>query len=871
MNNHTQSEQKDSQSCGATVRNTKHFQVVIRLCPQDQSQLQTDGSRYSISVAEPSRIVVDTGRGHQPHCLDFDAVWDVFATQKDLYESTAKSLVGFLLQGYNGCVIAYGSPCSGKTYTMMGPSFTGTNRGIISRAVEDIFNSPQASSCRVRVSFYHISNEKIYDLLDNQPTEVTRIHDGEEAVVLEGLKEVEVNSLQDLIQLYRRGAANRQAGVTRGEFACRSHTIFNIMVINTKSQLNHAQEGGFTASKLTLVDLASAGKPFCRNNAAMELKKSFQSVQENPQEAKTLKRSLTIFGNVIFALSSSGHHVPYRESKLTRVLRDCLGGNCRTSLVVTVSSHVSSVTETLSSLQFASRAMAVPARPVHCSQLQCTPLRDTVTEKSGSSLARLHTQIPCSSDKRGLPRTCLPPILSGLTSPLRLSHRCPDDPEHKAFLPQLEKLRPGSSSHFGSAGRGNHSSEERGVAGDVRLTRSLSSRPRSHSSGLNVFSTPQEPGRQDRVGQAEMHLSSSRRSVERLSSCVPATLATAPADCPNCKREKKIREEYDRFIVQARKDRDFLSQRVAELEATLLKSENADKISNQEDSEEHAERQEEGEGSTMCKSQLVHLESEGSRSGFQTSELGLREQRQHSTERERALMDKLQSEHTRAEQELPSDLEKSRRSDRQEICTLRQHVERLLSELENAAAEQERFKGNAALTVAQLQKDKAEMMSHIENKKIYYEKVKLENAGLREQMDALLSQMNSRPYYSPHGSGGLPHVHTVTTNTELLLLTQHTSQQCMTDLPTERKCCFNGCSGFQDGSKTEKCSEPSNMSEDESSLQKTKDTFKQLRREHSLLLDVMLILYKREWFAEEAMPYVRRTLSKCGMSVEGMD
>ncbi|XP_062375171.1 kinesin heavy chain [Sardina pilchardus] len=784
------------------------------------------------------------------------------------------------MQGYNGCVIAYGSPCSGKTYTMLGGSLTGKQRGILSRVSEDIFNALEASICSVRVSFYHISNEKIYDLLDSQPSEVSRIHEGEDAVVLEGLKEVEVDSPHALLQAYRRGAANRQAGTSKGEFATRSHSIFNIMVVNAKASL--AQGGGLTASKLTL----ARG----RGDAALEVKRCFQTVPENPQEAKTLKRSLTIFGNVIFALSVAGcHHIPYRESKLTRVLRDCLGGNCRMSLIVTVSPHLSSVTETLSSLQFASRAMAIPERRVHRSQLQCAPLQLTA-------------------------QTCLPPIPFGPSSPpFRPGHRQPDEPELKAFLPHLEKQGQFEgtcgSSHFGyPAGRGNCAREEQSTAAAARV----------------VYPAP-------------------RRSVERLSAtssralpCSPASLLDAPgplAECPNCKRERKIREEYDKFIVQACRDRDSLHQRVTELEARLLargaerqrveeeenkekevaehkeskeeeeevaelkqrKAEEATEISRCNTTEipanaeaqtpgsaetpqggeslrEDAETQVEGVSSMINAAQLLHLESEnvqlkGQILALQQELVVSDEQLDQSAEREKALTELLRAEEARAA------------GDTQALClqldqaslqqdSLREQTERLLSELQSASVEHERFKGNVALSVAQLQKDKDDLMSHLDEVRECYERVKSDNALLSERVETLKREVN----HGLHGNSGSSHVHTVTTNTEMLVVSHHVSQQCSGGMNTDSKCCYTSCSEFQERPAPtfpeKPPDDPENPSEQEPGLRKTKDTLKQLKREHSLLLDVMLVLYKREWFTQEAVPYVRRTLSKCGMRVD---
>uniref|UniRef100_A0A9J8BBV0 Kinesin motor domain-containing protein n=1 Tax=Cyprinus carpio carpio TaxID=630221 RepID=A0A9J8BBV0_CYPCA len=251
-----------------------------------------------LSVCVPVRTHTHT-QSHKPHIIDLDAVLNEEASQRDVYESTTKSLVEYLMQGYNGCVIVYGSPGSGKTHTMQGCSVSAKHRGIISRAAEDIFASPKASHCKISVSFYHIFNEKIYDLLDPKRSEVIWVRDFEEVVRLDGLTEVEVNSPQDLLQVHRRGSALRHTGISKGDFPSRSHKVFNIVVINTMLQ---SREGVLTASKLTLVDLASSGK--CRSSAVPDVRRTLNATNVNPKETRMLKRSLTIFGNVIFALGS---------------------------------------------------------------------------------------------------------------------------------------------------------------------------------------------------------------------------------------------------------------------------------------------------------------------------------------------------------------------------------------------------------------------------------------------------------------------------------------------------------------------------------------------------------------------------------------
>ncbi|XP_064174240.1 LOW QUALITY PROTEIN: uncharacterized protein si:ch211-63b16.4 [Anguilla rostrata] len=1150
-------------------------------------------TRSSIKVEEPNRIVVDTGRGHQPHSLDFDAVWGENATQKDVYESTAKPLVEALLQGYNGCVITYGSPGSGKSYTLLGGSLAGKQRGIISRAAEDIFNTMESLDCKIRVSFIHVANEKIYDLLESPPAEVSRIHEGEEMVFVEGLKEVEVGSAQDLLQLYRRGAANRHSGGSKGESASKGHTIFNIIAISANlPEGSDVMEGQGTVSKLTLVDLASSGKALPCSSALVEGKRSFHTTQENRQEAKILKRSLTIFGNVIFALSSSAcQHVPYRESKLTRILRDCLGGNCQTCLIVTVSSNLMSVTETLSSLQFACRAVAIPSRAVRASQLRCSPVQvrhchaqsspvqvrhchaqsspvqvrhchaqsspvqvshchaqsspvqirhchtqsspvqvshchaqsspvqvrhcharsspvqmQSVKEKARASPGRHSVQLPCAPDTRGVqPQTSLPPIQPGPAQSSAPWQRPAEEGDQRAFLPQLDRPGPGEGgARSVRPGRGARPSEERGGVW-------------SRSSSLAGPQAPPSP----------------RVSADRLPHpLVPAAPAPAPAapvalECPNCKRERKIREEYDKYIIQARRERDSLSQRVGQLEAELLQrggegreagcpavpsaartraAAQAAPGPQGEGSDSAvcgrraAERQRRMTKSTGSQTELAPPEEEKDRLkeqivsvtqmnvGFFTfirlgtwapsqhaivvlRGFGLKSSKNLSGQKECQLFlynflfymflifskfgtqrrncrlmatissmasvqesagehaslvqtqtirqeisvggqlcialrdchgqDSIQgcgahhcnndcycpvmlprrwpsviwqfNEETLRRQVTSSAGSSSwalklagalrqavvsprpagelaeggggspgaaggalgegagpgegrggpggrgaehpagprREKDRQQLRLLQEQKEDLMSELQDSKAEHDRFKEDVVLTVTGLQKQKKELLSEIEETKIFCDKIRAENASLREQVEALLAELRSRPRPDAHAHPSAPHVHTVTTNTEMLVVSHHVSQQCATGAGTGRSpslseqqllssvpnsiafnyqmnimclhlflvffflleggCFFTGCTGFPSSSFPGKQPEYSTMKDIDDSLPKMKDIFKQLKREHGLLLDVMLVLYRRGWFAEDAVPYVRRTLRKCGMRLKDMD
>ncbi|XP_072546224.1 uncharacterized protein [Salminus brasiliensis] len=890
-----------------TNPNSKSFRVVLQLCPPEQTE--TAEPRATVRVSGMNTVTVQTGRARRSaHVLEFDSVWSEEASLRDVYESTAQPLVECVMKGYNGCVMAYGPPNSLDPHS--GQSSCGRLRGIISLASDHIFSSPESSHCTVRVSFYHISNEKIYDLLEPQVSEVCRIHDTEEAVLLEGLREVEVSSAQELLQVYRSGTAHRNAGVSKGDFASKSHMVFNVMVINTR-------EGLLTASKLSLVDLASSAKAAYRSSAAQGVRRSFHEVPENLQEAKTLKRSLTIFRNVIFSLSAAGcQHVPYRESKLTRALRDCLGGNCQTCLLVTVATQSSSITETMSCLQFAAQAMSVPSRPIHTSQIYYAPAqvqKMRPAERSTLPLTRAQTLPPVSADRRS--QACLPPILAtsgSLPRPKPKARSSLESSESHSFLPQLEK--PSPTEMNGRHGRGSQNMGEKSRPVDVCALKGAV--PLSH-------------------GISATRLSSSSSSLG--SSLAPGT---AP-ECPNCKQERKIREEYDKFIIQVKRDRDGLSQRVTELEQELKtrgregtesgrQSTREERESRRESVREVGERtkgwkdngREERESAREGR-ERVRKEREsgeegkaedwngggrarGNDSGRKESstpreEKSAEEELQSMkaflrvcTQQEKTLAHTLQRERERFAQnvlELQAELERKRNMSTQRITSLHSHTERLLSELGRVREECEALRESAALSGAQLQKEKAELISHIDNTKSCYEKVCSENAELKARLEALLKDP-SRPCSGCHSSTDThtshvhtdrhtshthtdthssSHMHTVTTNTELLLMSHRISQQCTTDLPQDTKCCYSQCSGFPESSEAgfaDRSTEPTSYTcHCDLALHKP-NIYKQLRREHSLLLDVMLVLYKREWFLQDAMPYVRRTLRKCGLSLE---
>ncbi|VDD88474.1 unnamed protein product, partial [Enterobius vermicularis] len=245
------------------------------------------------------------------------------------FESVAKHIVEGCIEGYNGTIFAYGQTGSGKTYTMVGP---GSLRGLIPRAVfysSSIISTQEACDTfifEVKCTFAQLYKERLYDLLSN-----LEIHlDGHGNTVLMGAEERVVNTVSDLISIVDEGLTRRHVAETAmNAESSRSHAILTLTVKTTSSS------GGITVhkhSRLNLVDLAGS-----------ERQKDAMSSGERLKEASSINRSLLMLGRVIRALSDpdfkQGSYVAYRDSTLTLLLKDSLGGNAQTAVIVTVHSN----------------------------------------------------------------------------------------------------------------------------------------------------------------------------------------------------------------------------------------------------------------------------------------------------------------------------------------------------------------------------------------------------------------------------------------------------------------------------------------------------------------------------------------------------
>ena len=277
--------------------------------------------------------------------FEVDRVFSAQSSQLEVFNEV-QPLVTSCIDGYNVCIFAYGQTGSGKTYTMEGPR---ADPGINQRALQELFRETSDRSNEwdytISVSCIEIYNESIRDLLGSNPTSKldVKLNPGG-GVHVPGLSQYEVSSAEDVNNVFRVGQENRATAATNmNEHSSRSHALLCVEVVGTNSTT-----GARTLGKLNLVDLAGSERVSKSGADGARLK-----------EAQNINKSLSCIGDVIHALRSKQPHVPYRNSKLTYLLQDSLGGDSKTLMIVQVSPVEKNVGETVASLNFAQRVRSV--------------------------------------------------------------------------------------------------------------------------------------------------------------------------------------------------------------------------------------------------------------------------------------------------------------------------------------------------------------------------------------------------------------------------------------------------------------------------------------------------------------------------------
>lgn len=308
------------------------------------------------------------------HMFTFDSVADTRSTQHDIFELVGLPLVENCLAGFNSSIFAYGQTGSGKTYTMWGPPSAlstkdslSQERGLTPRVFERLFyrikeeqakHSDKQLNYQCRCSFLEIYNEQITDLLDPSQGNLQIREDVKTGIYVDYLTEENVCTMKDVVKLLDKGLANRRTGATSiNAESSRSHCVFTCVV---ESRSKSAADGlsNLRTSRINLVDLAGS-----------ERQKMTGAAGERLKEAGNINRSLSQLGNLInilaeVSLSGKPRHIPYRDSRLTFLLQESLGGNAKLAMICAISPSQSCKSETFSTLRFAQRAKSIKNKAV---------------------------------------------------------------------------------------------------------------------------------------------------------------------------------------------------------------------------------------------------------------------------------------------------------------------------------------------------------------------------------------------------------------------------------------------------------------------------------------------------------------------------
>ncbi|XP_047338368.1 kinesin-like protein KIN-12D isoform X2 [Impatiens glandulifera] len=336
-------------------------QVLIRVRPLNNMERSTCGYNRCLKQESAQSI---TWVGQPETLFTFDHVACESIDQETLFKMAGLPMVENCLSGYNSCMFAYGQTGSGKTHTMLGeieelqvkPS---PNRGMTPRIFEFLFARIQAEEesrrdeklkYKCKCSFLEIYNEQITDLLDPSSTNLSIREDIKKGVYVENLSEFEVQTVGDILTLLSQGSSNRRVAATNmNRESSRSHSVFTCVI---ESRWEKDAICNLRFARLNLVDLAGS-----------ERQKSSGAEGERLKEAANINKSLSTLGHVIMVLvdvaNGKPRHIPYRDSKLTFLLQDSLGGNSKTMIIANVSPSMGCVAETLNTLKFAQRAKLI--------------------------------------------------------------------------------------------------------------------------------------------------------------------------------------------------------------------------------------------------------------------------------------------------------------------------------------------------------------------------------------------------------------------------------------------------------------------------------------------------------------------------------
>ncbi|XP_004632113.1 kinesin-like protein KIF11 [Octodon degus] len=382
----------------------KNIQVVVRCRPFNLAERKVNA--HSVVECDQTRKEVSVRTGgladkSSRKTYTFDMVFGASTKQIDVYRSVVCPILDEVIMGYNCTIFAYGQTGTGKTFTMEGErspneAYTWEEdplAGIIPRTLHQIFEklTDNGTEFSVKVSLLEIYNEELFDLLNpsSDVSERLQMFDdprNKRGVIIKGLEEITVHNKDEVYQILEKGAAKRTTAATlMNAYSSRSHSVFSVTIHMKETTIDG--EELVKIGKLNLVDLAGS-ENIGRSGA----------VDKRAREAGNINQSLLTLGRVITALVEKTPHVPYRESKLTRILQDSLGGRTRTSIIATISPASLNLEETLSTLEYAHRAKNILNKPEVNQKLTKKALIKEYTEE----IERLKRDLAAAREKNGV-------------------------------------------------------------------------------------------------------------------------------------------------------------------------------------------------------------------------------------------------------------------------------------------------------------------------------------------------------------------------------------------------------------------------------------------------------------------------------------
>ncbi|XP_026174565.1 kinesin-like protein KIF3C [Mastacembelus armatus] len=369
-------------------KSSETVKVVVRCRPLNRKE-ESNGPAGSIVQMDLrlGQVILRNPRApaSEPQkTFTFDAVYDANSKQRDLYDESVRPLIDSVLAGFNGTIFAYGQTGTGKTYTMQGVWMDPEKRGVIPNAFDHIFThisrSQSDKQYLVRASYLEIYREEIRDLLNPNHANARALElreNPETGVYVRDLTSCVCKSIKEIEEVMNVGNQARAVGATdMNEHSSRSHALFLITV--ECSQPGPDGRKHIRVGRLNLVDLAGSER---------QAKTGVQG--ERLKEATKINLSLSALGNVISALADGrSSHVPYRDSKLTRLLQDSLGGNAKTVMVATLGPAPQHYDETLTTLRYANRAKNIQNQP----RVNEDP-KDALLREFQKEIARLRAQL----------------------------------------------------------------------------------------------------------------------------------------------------------------------------------------------------------------------------------------------------------------------------------------------------------------------------------------------------------------------------------------------------------------------------------------------------------------------------------------------